>query len=362
MFHGAPGEWPPFVAALAMLVVGGLALTPRPRPPANVALAAFLALQAAQIASGAVTDQLPTRTLAYNAQVYSAAFLVALDLAYVHFLLRALDTPLVRPLKTRTGRALLWLATPLVALPFVAPTRFVGPDLTPIGWRLALDTADAVVVTFALACAGSAWLRAAHGSVARRRARLYAIGFGIQDATVLAFYAIIRSSSSAVDWYDNYASPALFTIAMAVIGYAMLRWQLFDIDLRIRAGISRAALASFFVATFVIVAQLAQNYLTGALGWLVGGLAAGVLLVALRPLERIAERLASRAMPGVAPTNEYLAFKKLDVYRAAVESALEAGGIDVKERTMLDRLREKLGVAATDANAVEAEIRATTRA
>lgn len=121
-------------------------------------------------------------------------------------------------------------------------------------------------------------------------------------------------------------------------------------------GLRRGTIASVFIATFLVVAAIAERALQ-QYGVLAGGLAAGLLLFALRPIERAATQLADRAMPQVQPTPSYLHFKKLEVYRAAVESALEGGAIDKRERDLLDRLREKLGIGAEDAAFAEADAR-----
>ena len=67
--------------------------------------------------------------------------------------------------------------------------------------------------------------------------------------------------------------------------------------------------------------------------------------------------LAAGAMPKVAPTTDYLAFRKLKVYRAAFESLYADEVISDKERAMLDRLRVKLAILPGDAIAVERDVR-----
>ncbi|MHB8604601.1 MAG: hypothetical protein ACYDCK_05040 [Thermoplasmatota archaeon] len=54
---------------------------------------------------------------------------------------------------------------------------------------------------------------------------------------------------------------------------------------------------------------------------------------------------------------EVVEVAKLEVYKAAVESAFEAGGIDDKERRMLAGMRRKLGLRDLDAEAVERDVR-----
>jgi hypothetical protein len=86
----------------------------------------------------------------------------------------------------------------------------------------------------------------------------------------------------------------------------------------------------------------------------VAGLFAAALVVFfVAPLQRFADRVASAAMPNTVNTPEYAAFRKLQVYEAAVAEALQGEGIAQKERALLNRLRDSLGITAVDAATVE---------
>jgi hypothetical protein len=78
-----------------------------------------------------------------------------------------------------------------------------------------------------------------------------------------------------------------------------------------------------------------------------------VVVFFLAPLQRFAERVASVAMPNTRNTPEYAAFRKLQVYEAALSEALEGGGISAKERALLNRLRDSLGILEADAQIME---------
>ena len=56
-------------------------------------------------------------------------------------------------------------------------------------------------------------------------------------------------------------------------------------------------------------------------------------------------------------TPEYLAFRKLEVYRAAFEGLNVDAQITDKERAMLEKLRIKLGIQPGDAQALEEDMR-----
>ncbi len=60
--------------------------------------------------------------------------------------------------------------------------------------------------------------------------------------------------------------------------------------------------------------------------------------------------------PNTQNTPEYIAFRKLQVYEAARTEALPDGNISDRERELLNRLRDSLGISAADADAIEAEL------
>jgi len=71
---------------------------------------------------------------------------------------------------------------------------------------------------------------------------------------------------------------------------------------------------------------------------------------------RIGARVADTAMPSVRETSDYVAFRKMEVYKAALEGAMEDGAVSAKEREVLRRLRESLGITDADASALERDL------
>jgi hypothetical protein len=61
-------------------------------------------------------------------------------------------------------------------------------------------------------------------------------------------------------------------------------------------------------------------------------------------------------MPNTQETPEYIAFRKMQVYEAALTEARQEGGISKKERALLIRLRDSLGISESDAAAIEREL------
>lgn len=80
---------------------------------------------------------------------------------------------------------------------------------------------------------------------------------------------------------------------------------------------------------------------------------AGVLLLALQPLQRAAGRIAERAMLRVHDTSEYVGARKRAVCRAALEGAVSDGAIAPKERDTLTRLQLEFGIANAQARGME---------
>jgi hypothetical protein len=76
----------------------------------------------------------------------------------------------------------------------------------------------------------------------------------------------------------------------------------------------------------------------------------------LTPVQRFAERVASAAMPNTKNTLEYVATRKKQVYEAALTEALPDGNISKRERELLNRLRDSLGISESDADAIERKL------
>jgi len=171
------------------------------------------------------------------------------------------------------------------------------------------------------------------------------------NATAISTLPFVTSESDIISATVEGTDPDLL-----LLWYAILKVQLFDIDLRIKHGIRRSTVAAVFLAAFLIVEQLVQNFFTGQFGILIGAVAAGLMLFALGHIRHFAAALANGAMPEVSATPEYVAFRKLEVYRAAFEGLYADAVVSDKERATLDRLRLKLGIQPRDALAIEEDV------
>jgi hypothetical protein len=277
---------------------------------------------------------------------------VAMLALYPSFLALALRTKLTNPFAGKTAR--LVVSGLAVALFFAVPFTPLEVGASSLYFLLAS------LFIFALVASIHAWYTAT--GVARARARAFAIAFGIRDicwcfvygyAIVMIFrgeYSVVDSDATSFI-YVIYALGTLF--AVPLIAYGILRTQLFDIDLRIRWTIKQSTLAAVFVTIVYLVSEGAEQLLSSELGTFAGLLASAVVVFFLAPLQRFAERVASVAMPNTRNTPEYAAFRKLQVYEAALAEAMEGGGISAKERALLNRLRDSLGISGADSETME---------
>ena len=274
---------------------------------------------------------------------------------YPPFLAAALGTRLTRPFADTRVR---------IGLAVGAALLFVATLTTPMKFGAsALYVALALVFWFALAASAQAWYLAE--GAARTRARWFAIAFGVRD--VLWGYVYLETTRQV--WAGTMAEVpsdpmdpmmlyyALGTLlAVPLIAYGILRAHLFDIDLRIRWTIKQSTLAAAVVTIIYVLSEGASRLLSSELGSVAGLVAAGLVVFFLAPLQRFAERVASNAMPNTQNTPEYAAHRKLQVYESAIAEALQGGGISDKERALLNRLRDTLGIAKADADALERDL------
>lgn len=281
---------------------------------------------------------------------------------YPAFLAASLQTKLVRPFAGKGIRIALATA-PLVLVPLV----MFGPSEIAITLLFALLS---LLFGFALVASIHAWY-VAQGRIARTRARIFALAFGLRDlcwgfvygASIWQIWSntynpgtVVIGNMTAFDLQVDIVYALGTLLAVPLIAYGILRGHLFDIDLKIRWTIKQSTVAGVFVAVMFVISEGTSQFLSDELGKVTGLLAAGVLMFFLAPLQRFAERVAATAMPKTHNTPEYAAFRKMQVYEAAVTEAQQEGGISHKERALLVRLRDSLGISESDAEAIELEL------
>jgi hypothetical protein len=143
-------------------------------------------------------------------------------------------------------------------------------------------------------------------------------------------------------------------LTAGLVAYALLSRQLLEVDVVIRWTIKRGTVVGILLATFFVASQLMQSLLPNVLGGPVwGGVAVGLLLFAIAPLQRFAERLSEKAMPHAKKVGEMAHGDREAIYLDLARSAWKDGTIDRSERALLDQLQEKLGLSADAAKRLE---------
>lgn len=351
------------VSAVLAWTLAWIVYAARPHAAANRRLSLVLALEGSlgftlggsnllNEWAGRTTDLPGTQELIYF-------LILAMLPAYAAFL-ATLETPVVRPLRGASGAVtlvVLGLAWPAYWF-YAGGWSFGGPAW---GWK-GLGLGFILSGLYGLLGSLDALARARSRAL-RRRAKSYAVAFAVHDV-IWIFAGLVATSTLKVPPLVNTAifwgTPQVTTmLVLPLLAYGILTLQLFDIDLKVKFAVSKGTLGAIFVAVFFVVSKLAESLAGEVFGsrWMIGAVAAGLLLFALRPLERAANRLAEKALPGVEDTAAYAQFRKLEVYKAAVEE-LAVGGITAKERRALDALLGKLGIGAGDAAALEQDLAA----
>ena len=277
---------------------------------------------------------------------------------YAPFLAAALNTRLAKPFANKSGQRVLLAYSIAMFIVVITTPETIG---VPILYMSMFFT-----FAYAMVVSVHAWLTAT--GVSRSRAGFFAAAFGFRDICwgfiyiagtlqILQLGGAPEFHGAEVDvYYIIYVLGTL--VAVPMIAYGILRTQLFDIDLRIRWTIKQSTLAAAIVSIMFVISEGVDRFLSEELGSVPGLLAMGAVLFFLTPLQKFAERVAKTAMPNTDNTPEYAMFRKLQVYEAAVGEAQAEGGISNKERALLVRLRDSLGISEADANAIEGELQA----
>ncbi|MEK6975297.1 MAG: hypothetical protein AABY18_03030 [Candidatus Thermoplasmatota archaeon] len=144
-------------------------------------------------------------------------------------------------------------------------------------------------------------------------------------------------------------------LGAGLVTYALVRHRFLDLDVRINWTVSRGAVVACFVVTFVVVSKIAENFLNQRFDWAWGGVATGLLVLVLKPLERLGDRVADGLVPRGRAPHELGKAEKLALFREQAFMVWADGMMGRKERLLLDNLRERLSIPAQIAVSIEHE-------
>lgn len=350
------------LAWAAWAVVWGMAafvLAVGPAKRANRRLALIFFLHGVAISNWVLTPMLPVR-LAAGSSALNLLSLLTLPFAALWFL-STLDAAWARPLRRPLGQALLAFGTLAIAAPyFLVHDRLLGA-LEPwvFGGRthgltiplLAIFEVSVGLYLAAFAVAVQAFVSAPKGTPRRDQAFWFMLAFGLHDLYFvyrMAVLAIVYQGGSAIGagWVTPtilYGRPLSLIVWVLVLAYGMLRHQVLGLDLRLKAGLGRTFVVAAIAGVFFVVSEVVEALLPidGLVPGLIG---AGLVTLAVVPLQKAAHRIADRLMPRVQDTAEYRANQAREIYAMALASVQQDGVLDADDRAMLDRLALRLGL------------------
>jgi hypothetical protein len=144
---------------------------------------------------------------------------------YLAFLGSALDTPLVRPLKSRAAARVLngvsvVVGLSVLAFPSLFMTGLYSPGWAPWNYQLAnlgnvISQILGITSLFGFVAAAHAFVRATDGSVARNRAGWFVVAIGSRDVFQIAFslfYPVLRPIEFWGDVIYNPLNASLFLV------------------------------------------------------------------------------------------------------------------------------------------------------
>ncbi len=193
-----------------------------------------------------------------------------------------------------------------------------------------------------------------------RQATAYLAAFALRDIAVVAlFSAALVAKSNA--WAANNFEITLLVVKVALLGhlvsviYGVMSGLVLGLDDQVRTTIQKALVLVAVSAVFLVVTEGAE-ILIGVDSPLLAILAAGVITMVFQPVQLLAQRLSARLFPGSSSGHDMDHQERLDLYGRQFAIAVMDGRIQSKEREMLDRLREALGLSPDEAGHIEARL------
>ena len=324
------------IACLALLRLQAAQLPPDGQRSVRFTLiaGAVLAVVAAIILYGARAEYAAFQRITPDAADYLYVVAVAgfgLIVAFAGFGVGAIETIRAKPYEGIGGGSL------AAVYPWVA---FIGINaMVPVGFAMRMGSqflVAAVVATLIVLAPIAAALRATR-PVAGRLARNF----------LSALYAIMAIAVIGMA-FPRIGQPGILRIiAVAPLAYAVFQTDLLGADLQ-KVRIPAAALGWIALAVLFMVAQIEQAFLVSATNSLwFGSAAAGLVLLAAYPVQRMVERTTTRRPA------------RLIDYQRQVEFAWADGHLGPKERALLAGLRTSMKIPAEAALQVEEEVAAS---
>jgi hypothetical protein len=355
-----------FVVALATAFV---VLRTAPGRLLNRRLAIVLFLEGMWMAGTAgLLFIVQSQDIAFALGTLGTAAMGALTLQYFAFLGISVQSPLARPFRSKRVVLAIDLATlVVVSIILTRPHAFLTEPYSPgwAPWNIRMQgvgewalQVHGLASLYVLIAALSARRQTKKGTAARTRATWFAVAFGLRDVYVGGFGFLYPIFRPIPFWGDFLYNPMIgldYLIFVVFLAYGVLRTQLFSIDLKLKFALQQGTVGAVVGGVFFVGSEALENVFK-ADNKLYAILNAAIIVLLLRPVERLAERLVNRLMPGVQNTPAYVGTRKADVYRAALEGAAEDGVITDRERAILAHLAEQLELTGEEVEQLEDEL------
>lgn len=170
-------------------------------------------------------------------------------------------------------------------------------------------------------------------------------------------FSLVPSTGTVRNFY------LINALALIVLFFGIARYQILSVDFRFPSITGHSLKGAIVVPLFFVLLQIVEaesQNLFGrggtAAGLVLSSVVSGVLVFALSRLQTVLS--AGHRVPGRdQPLAAYDGYRRVEMYRAAMEAVLADGVIQPKERTMLDALRESLGITREEHSAIERDAR-----
>jgi len=196
--------------------------------------------------------------------------------------------------------------------------------------------------------------------IERKQVKYVLVAFAIQAVFCVTHLAIRFLLSFYIVYVAVAAASILVDVLFVVlIAYAILKYQLFDIEVKMKRSIRYSIVMTTLAASLIIFNESLEFFVTKSLfsGPVFSISAAFLLAVLFTPVNNLTKKGVDILFPNVSDSERHYNLKKTEIYRAALEQAWVDGSPSEKEKAMLKCLREKLDLSEKDHKKLEAEVK-----
>lgn len=178
----------------------------------------------------------------------------------------------------------------------------------------------------------------------------------------IGYWGGVRGVAEPVRFIVAYVSPVLELAAAALVGYAIVKYQLLGIELQVKIGLKYAMTTVILFGTLFIVSGAVEEFFLEELfgftelNWLIAGVA-GVAM--FKPVEKGANFVTNRMFPDTMQAKEsYVDKRAAEIYQAQASYVFRDENVTHRERAFLKNLRTQLGLSEAEAVVIERQVQA----